>query len=591
MNGVPVTTLNTDVTPVTTGPLSIDVNGILTLAPNTPSGIYPITYTICEVDPATGLAVVPANCDTVSLSIVVFNVIDAVNDSIVTLPTGTTPVIVENVTANDTLNGVPVTATNTNVTPVTIGPLSVDATGILTLAANTPSGTYTITYSICEAVPSTGLNVTPPNCDTATAIVIVDNVIIATDDINPIAVNGYEGGIAISTVLTNDTLNGLAVSPSQVIITLTSVLPTGITFNTTTGQVGVTAGTPANVYTFTYDLCEVGAVPANCDSATVTVNVSAPPIVAEDDDFTTTPINGYDGGIVGNVFDNNGNGEDTLNNLPVLDVEITITLENDGGLTGVTIANDGTISVPAGTPAGTYFVEYQICDVLNPTNCDSAIVTIVVTQALIDAVDNDYTSEPVNSEIGGTYAIFDNDTLNGDPLIPSEVTFTVVDNGGLSGASISSGGNLIVPAGTPVGTYFVTYTICEVLNPNNCDTAVATIVVKDPCDFDDAPISCDLVVYNSISENNDGVNDNFIIAGIERYPNNTLCIFNRWGVLVYDADGYNNTTKVFKGYSDGRATIKQDSSLPEGTYFYVLKYNKSNGVTKEKAGYLYINRK
>ena len=62
-------------------------------------------------------------------------------------------------------------------------------------------------------------------------------------------------------------------------------------------------------------------------------------------------------------------------------------------------------------------------------------------------------------------------------------------------------------------------------------------------------------------------------------------------VLVYDAKGYDNSSKVFRGISEGRVTVKQDSELPDGTYFYVLKYTKSNGTVKEKAGYLYINRK
>ncbi|MDR7373041.1 putative repeat protein (TIGR01451 family), partial [Flavobacterium aquidurense] len=131
LNGVPVTADNTDVTPITEGPLSIDDKGILTLAPNTPSGSYPITYTICEVNPATGLAVTPGNCDSVTDTVVVLNPIDAVVDTFPTQKPGTTlPTTVGNVTTNDTLNGVPVTADNTDVTPVTNGPLSIDDKGV-----------------------------------------------------------------------------------------------------------------------------------------------------------------------------------------------------------------------------------------------------------------------------------------------------------------------------------------------------------------------------------------------------------------------------------------------------------------------------
>jgi len=41
----------------------------------------------------------------------------------------------------------------------------------------------------------------------------------------------------------------------------------------------------------------------------------------------------------------------------------------------------------AQTPAGAYTIAYQICDKLNLlTNCDPATITVVVTQAPIDAV-------------------------------------------------------------------------------------------------------------------------------------------------------------------------------------------------------------
>ncbi|MFY7884122.1 MAG: VCBS domain-containing protein, partial [Dolichospermum sp.] len=144
LNGVAVTAANTDVTPVTSGPLSVDANGVLTLAANTPSGTYTITYELCE----TGAS--PANCDTATATVVVANPIDAVNDGPVTVASNNTVVTAVNALANDTLAGIAATTANTNVTPLTSGPLSIDADGIVTVAANTPSGTYTITYQLCE---------------------------------------------------------------------------------------------------------------------------------------------------------------------------------------------------------------------------------------------------------------------------------------------------------------------------------------------------------------------------------------------------------------------------------------------------------
>ena len=61
-------------------------------------------------------------------------------------------------------------------------------------------------------------------------------------------------------------------------------------------------------------------------------------------------------------------------------------------------------------------------------------------------------------------------------------------------------------------------------------------------------------------------------------------------IQYFDAKGYDNNTKVFRGISEGRVTVKQDSELPSGTYFYILKYTDAEGNSKEKSSYLYINR-
>lgn len=98
----------------------------------------------------------------------------------------------------------------------------------------------------------------------------------------------------------------------------------------------------------------------------------------------------------------------------------------------------------------------------------------------------------------------------------------------------------------------------------------------------------DLIIYNALSPNGDGINDTFHIKGIDKYPDNRVEIYNRWGVKVYDQDGYNESDKMFAGYSDGRATINRGEKLPTGTYFYILKYNDGKKV-RDKAGYLYIN--
>uniref|UniRef100_UPI002633CD05 T9SS type B sorting domain-containing protein n=1 Tax=uncultured Maribacter sp. TaxID=431308 RepID=UPI002633CD05 len=123
----------------------------------------------------------------------------------------------------------------------------------------------------------------------------------------------------------------------------------------------------------------------------------------------------------------------------------------------------------------------------------------------------------------------------------------------------------------------------------------------DPCDsiggVPTLDAGCNAEVVDSgiavanevITPDGDGTNDFFRIENIESFPNNTVQIYNRWGIVVYEMIGYDNVTNTFQGVSNGRATISEDSELPVGVYFYVIKYE-NDGDNLDKAGYLYINR-
>jgi hypothetical protein len=105
---------------------------IVTIAANTPTGPYTVTYTICESDTTTGVNVNPSNyhsyanrkrsgsnhCD---------------DDTLGTSSTISFRYYTSSSRKCDrkhTLNGVAVTTTNTNVTPITTGPILVDADGM-----------------------------------------------------------------------------------------------------------------------------------------------------------------------------------------------------------------------------------------------------------------------------------------------------------------------------------------------------------------------------------------------------------------------------------------------------------------------------
>ena len=84
------------------------------------------------------------------------------------------------------------------------------------------------------------------------------------------------------------------------------------------------------------------------------------------------PINGETGGDAGiDVLAN-----DILNGVAVVPADVTITSTPTSELT---VNTDGSVEVTAGSLAGTYMVDYQICENNNPTNCDIATVTVTVT--------------------------------------------------------------------------------------------------------------------------------------------------------------------------------------------------------------------
>tara|TARA_Y100001970_G_scaffold46540_2_gene58657 strand:- start:885 stop:8972 length:8088 start_codon:yes stop_codon:yes gene_type:complete len=99
-------------------------------------------------------------------------------------------------------------------------------------------------------------------------------------------------------------------------------------------------------------------------------------------------------------------------------------------------------------------------------------------------------------------------------------------------------------------------------------------------------IISELFIPSAFSPDGDGINDTWNIrGGLYNYPNNNLVIFNRWGLKIYEADGYNNN---WDGTNKGNSNSGNDSKLPVGTYYYVLDLN-GNGKNVKK-GFIYLTR-
>ncbi|MFJ1382679.1 Ig-like domain-containing protein, partial [Capnocytophaga canimorsus] len=138
--------------------------------------------------------------------------IDAVNDNFGVVQANTTTT--GSVLDNDKLGTASATTANVEIQNV-VSPhtgITISTTdGKVNVANDVPSGTYTLTYTICARV-----NGTP--CDTATVTLTVSNAIVANDD----TYTGINGGTGTTTtsVLENDTLNGLPVNSGTVSLTV-----------------------------------------------------------------------------------------------------------------------------------------------------------------------------------------------------------------------------------------------------------------------------------------------------------------------------------------------------------------------------------
>ena len=255
--------------------------------------------------------------------------------------------------------------------------------------------------------------------------------------------------------------------------------------------------------------------------------------------------------------------------------------------------------------------------------CQGATTSSIIIDALPGAIVNWYTQSaggvakttPLipDTSVVGTITCYVSQTLNGAESDRAEVIIAVH---ALPERPTAIEGNILVGAGTSQNYYAVNSSSGLTYNwilPTDWTgtssskditvqvgnqeatigvTAISSYGCVSPIQQLDVRvvIEDDIEVYNSISPNGDGVNDIFRIRNIDFYPENTLSIYNRWGIEVFHVNSYGQNDNFFKGFSDGRSTVSRDVELPEGTYFYTLTYKNTKGIEKNLSGYLYIKQ-
>ncbi|OXB06019.1 hypothetical protein B0A72_08415 [Flavobacterium pectinovorum] len=596
-NGIAVVPNDVNLTIVTadpTGFLTLNPDGTVTLGANAPSGIYEIVYQICE-------KLNPANCSSASVKVTVGTpVINAVEETTTAVVNGVLGGTTESLIANDTLNGNPVVI-GTNPGEVKLSAVTfptgfvLNADGTVTVPANTPAGNYNVEYKICE------IN-NPTNCDSATSIIVVTgDGLQANPDVIPSVVESKLPQVLVN-VFDNDTNNGIAVVPNDLNLTIVTADPTGFLTVGSDGVVNLGANAPSGTYELTYQICEK-LDSKNCSQAIVRVKVNAvmpvtpaTPIVANNDgQVFVDGINGQLAFI--NILDN-----DLLNGLPVNESDVVISNTPNSYFE---FNSDGTVNVLPNTPGGSYTLTYQICEKANSTNCATATLSVFVEVPAIaiikTAIFNDENKDGY-ANAGETITYKFKITNTGNVPLMKIIVSDLLPGIILSGDAIDLGVNE-----SDENNFTAIYKINQSdINGGSVSNqaivqgkSAAGVVVEDKSDdsnnMEDKPTvlplnGCQITVLNGFSPNGDSKNERFYIQGLECYPENTVEIYNRWGVLVFDIDHYNNEDRAFFGYSAGRTTMKQSEGLPVGTYFYILKYRDSESNQHEKSGYLYINK-
>ncbi|WP_314150131.1 gliding motility-associated C-terminal domain-containing protein [Capnocytophaga granulosa] len=580
VNGNPATPADVDITISNDGGLTrVGVNpatGKIMIPNDAAPATYEITYKICVKNQ-------PTICDEAKVKITVevpTLALKAVDDDFGKIPNAVDYTTTNTVfsTGVDTMEGVVGNLSPERDVVLTPGAqphenITMNPNGSITVKRGTPKGTYTYEYTICQKD-------VPTNCDKAkVSFEVIEAHIFAKDD--GVWEVGTEGALTPS-ILNNDILGErVGIAPSEVTITETNGKPvmdkTKMVMNED-GRISVKKNIPEGTYTYYYTITEKANI-SNTASAAVIIRVVS--FSAQDDEFDITNDKTKEYKTESVLKNDELNKK--KNPSPVDDVILTIGEAKDAErkpTDALTMNDDGTITIAPNTPDGVYTYTYRICKKSAQTECKSAEAVIKLLPALI-ANDDDFTANPINPLVKEGIAgnVLDNDRYaDGNALEHLDKVEITMLEGQESRANIEPNGNVVIPQGAPAGEYTLTYSLCMKDHPTICAEAKVKIVI-----LEDKPI----VIHNGISANGDGVNDGFIIEHIEGYPKNNLKIFNRWGVLVYEKDGYTNS-EPFDGHSNGRATISADSKLPQGTYYYILEYQDTAEQTHTKKGWLYL---
>lgn len=230
----------------------------------------------------------------------------------------------------------------------------------------------------------------------------------------------------------------------------------------------------------------------------------------------------------------------------------TITGSCSNGATGSIVVN-----ASGGLAPYSYSINggaFQSSNTFN--NLTSGVKTIVIKDAYCGIITKQATvgikvSPGANAGPDKLIVSGDEVTLDGSGIInPASIAWTPA-------TSITSGANTYTPSAKPTATTNYTVTVTD---PNGCVATDNTLVTVLPY--------C-IKPMDAFTPNGDGINDKWLAT-----TNSGSCtsqvivnVFNRYGNLVYSNENYQN---------DWNGTYK-GKPVPDGTYYYVIKYKLVTG--------------
>lgn len=209
----------------------------------------------------------------------------------------------------------------------------------------------------------------------------------------------------------------------------------------------------------------------------------------------------------------------------------------DNGLTWNAIANTSVTNPYLNASQATL---YQAIVQNNSCPADTSTITLVDV----------YPQFAVNAGNDTTISMGQSLVLNGNGTgLPLWTPTT-----GLSNATIFN------PSATPSATTVYQLTVADTNGCVNADFVTITVLIPE---FNG-------MVSNLFTPNGDGINDAWYIENIQNFPDNEVAVYNIYGNKVYEKKNYMND---WQGTYNGNA-------LPEGTYYYVLKFEDGSKPVK-----------